>query len=497
MIIPIGHEHQVVRRTPWVTLSLIAACILIHLLTLNQMGRLQREILEPSQKMVDFFASHPYLELDSEINELLFPTKESETRFNDLLEKMKLSTPEDEVLAEEQAEMDALSEEVLTIMDRIPFRRWGLIPSHKQGLTLISYMFLHTGWLHLIGNLLLLFLTGPFIEDLWGRWLYLLFYLAGGMVAALVYAGRFPDSAIPLIGASGAVSACMGAFLVRYFRTRIKFFYWFFIIIRGTFKAPAWMMLPIWFVMELVNARLMETSGAPGGGGVAHWAHVAGFVFGVLAALAIRYFRVEERFIAPKIEARTGFTDKGYALYEDAMAQLEAGNKEAAYTGLLAALAAKPGDPDIVEALWTQAGELNRSMQALPAYRRLMESRIRKGLIPLALQQYDQIKGRFPGETLADAMLLTCADYLMKGQEKNEALSFFHQISPDFLQHAPPGHLITYTSMAVALTPEKADRLVAWLEAEKRVPQTQIDAWKQALEQDKPVSRPTSGHGRI
>ena len=128
-------------------------------------------------------------------------------------------------------------------------------------------MFLHGGWLHLFGNLLLLFLTGPFIEDRWGRPAFLAFYLAAGLAAAGLFVARFPELSLPLIGASGAIAGCMGAFLVRFFRTRMQYFYWFGIFV-GTFSAPAWLMLPLWFGNELLMARVSEAVAPLGGSGV-------------------------------------------------------------------------------------------------------------------------------------------------------------------------------------------------------------------------------------
>ena len=148
--------------------------------------------------------------------------------------------------------------------------------------TLITYQFLHGGFLHLFGNLFFLFLAGPFIEDVWGRPVFAAFYLTAGALSALMFALRYPELDEPLIGASGAVAGVMGAFLVRYWKTRIRFLYFFIPFRPGTFTAPAWLMLPLWFARELVFAQAWDVaSPGTGGGGVAHWAHVWGFAFGL------------------------------------------------------------------------------------------------------------------------------------------------------------------------------------------------------------------------
>ena len=115
------------------------------------------------------------------------------------------------------------------------------------------------------------------------------------MAGAVLFVSRYPGFEGPLIGASGAIAGAMGAFLVCFARTKIKFFYWLGIFF-GTFSAPAWLMLPLWFANELFTASLMDAINPGGAGaGVAYWAHVGGFGFGVAAALVIRYSGIEER----------------------------------------------------------------------------------------------------------------------------------------------------------------------------------------------------------
>src|SRR5207247_9669974 len=102
-----------------------------------------------------------------------------------------------------------------------PLQRWGLVPARIRPDALITHMFLHAGWLHLLGNLFILYLAGPYIEDVWGRPLFAGFYLVSGLVAALAFVLRYPGLDQPLVGASGAIAGVMGAFLVRYGRPEI------------------------------------------------------------------------------------------------------------------------------------------------------------------------------------------------------------------------------------------------------------------------------------
>ena len=143
--------------------------------------------------------------------------------------------------------------------------------------TPVTSMFLHGGWFHLIGNMWFLWVFGNNVEDSMGRPRFVTFYLVTGLAAAAAQVLVSPSSAIPMVGASGAVSGVMGAYLVLYPRARIHMliFLGFFIT---TVVVPAWLMLVYWFVLQALGSAF---AGAGAGGGVAFMAHVGGFVAGV------------------------------------------------------------------------------------------------------------------------------------------------------------------------------------------------------------------------
>jgi membrane associated rhomboid family serine protease len=161
------------------------------------------------------------------------------------------------------------------------FFEWGAIParisSGQDLITILTSMFLHGGWAHLIGNMVFLYVFGDNIEDAMGHLSYLLFYLLTGIAAAGLQIVLDPGSTIPLIGASGAISGVMGAYLVLFPHGRVRalvFFGYFGQII----MVPAWTMIGLWFGLQLLSA--FASLGAAGEGGVAFWAHVGGFVAG-------------------------------------------------------------------------------------------------------------------------------------------------------------------------------------------------------------------------
>lgn len=148
--------------------------------------------------------------------------------------------------------------------------------------TLISSMFLHGGWMHLIGNMLFLWIFGDNVEDEMGHVPYLLFYLATGIAAGLVQVFSAPGSDIPTVGASGAIAGVMGSYLLLFPKARVDILLILIIFVR-IFPIPAWIMLAVWFGMQFVGGIGADVSA----GGVAYWAHAGGFAAGLFLTLPL------------------------------------------------------------------------------------------------------------------------------------------------------------------------------------------------------------------
>ena len=163
---------------------------------------------------------------------------------------------------------------------------FAVIPAFFTWPTLVSSVFLHAGWMHLLGNMLYLWIFGDNVEDRLGHGGYLLFYLAGGAAAAIGQIAVSPGSTTPMIGASGAIASVMGAYFVLYPQSRVLTVV-FLLFFLDTIEIPAIFFLGIWFVKELFNGvgslgpRAMN-------GGVAFWAHIVGFSVGALTGLIWR-----------------------------------------------------------------------------------------------------------------------------------------------------------------------------------------------------------------
>jgi len=164
---------------------------------------------------------------------------------------------------------------------------YGVVPAYFAWPTLITSMFLHGSWSHVIGNMWYLWIFGDNVEDRVGHGRFIVFYLLCGFVAALGQVAVDPNSTLPTIGASGAIAGVMGAYFVLYPHSRVlTLIPWIFIQI---VELPAIMLLGFWFLMQLFSAgTLAVTANTHGGGGVAFAAHVAGFVAGVGGVFVFR-----------------------------------------------------------------------------------------------------------------------------------------------------------------------------------------------------------------
>lgn len=164
-------------------------------------------------------------------------------------------------------------------------KQWAMVPAEISSghhlITLITSMFMHGGWAHIIGNMVFFWAFAPEIEDAMGRGRFLAFYLLGGLVAMLAQIAAAPMSTVPMLGASGAIAAVMGAFLVTYPRDQIKTVLFFIFFIRVTY-IPAILLIGFWFLIQLFSAGAVSQHVQTGG--VAYMAHVGGFLFGVLTA---------------------------------------------------------------------------------------------------------------------------------------------------------------------------------------------------------------------
>jgi membrane associated rhomboid family serine protease len=242
-------------------------------------------------------ALHPELKMQPESQHLVDGFKQShpdqwkrvQSPYRDIIDAYDAKIKMTEDTSKLQDEMDSLNAQFVSLSKSSILEQYAFVPSQPHPISYLTATFLHGGWLHLIGNMWFLWLAGFVLEDVWGRWIYSVFYLIAGATALQFYAWTNPGSITPTLGASGAVAALMGAFLVRFPKMKIEMA-WLFMFKLYRFKAAAYWLLPLWLSTEIFYGSLFGSSS-----GVAHWAHVGGFLFGALAAVAIQHSGLEQK----------------------------------------------------------------------------------------------------------------------------------------------------------------------------------------------------------
>ena len=195
------------------------------------------------------------------------------------------------------------------------YERWAPVPYHHGPvpiqLTILTSMFLHGGWVHLLGNMWFLWIFGSLVEKMLPRALFLIFYLACGLGAAITHIAVEPDSVVPCLGASGAISGVMGAYLWLQPFSKVRIWLVLF------FDVPALIAVPVWLLLQIMSSIAVITSGEIQGG-VAYWAHVGGFATGwvFLMSLILWLKLVVRKKPAPQPEAQTeGYVQLSTAAY--------------------------------------------------------------------------------------------------------------------------------------------------------------------------------------
>src|SRR5438105_3141425 len=300
MLIPIRHENMTARRWPVVTLALIVINTVAFLATNSTIEQQGGQLGQVRAHILMLAASHPDLKLPDDAQQMVTTFREHNPGLWKELEHPNREVADSfdvrtRLLDDEnggnvlQGEMDTLTKQYSELASTTLTEKYAFVPAHPQPISYLTANFLHGGWMHLIGNMWFLWLAGFVLEDAWGRVLYSIVFMVAGVAALLVHAWVNAGSLVPTLGASGAVAALIGAFVVRFPKMRIEMA-WLLRFRLYRFKAPAYALLPLWLVMEIFYGSLFGKAS-----GVAHWAHVGGFVFGAIAATALNYTGLEHK----------------------------------------------------------------------------------------------------------------------------------------------------------------------------------------------------------
>jgi membrane associated rhomboid family serine protease len=416
-LIPLGNENSIVRRLPVMTFGILALNTLIYFVSLPITVKQDREREKAFKYVKAFIDDNRDILADDNIRNRLKASglfgKEI-TSFEDRLRKEADLADENRswsrsaTAIQQRAEIQPLLDKLeLADQDHL-YNQYGLQRDGKwRFYQLFTYSFLHSNSrllglifpVHLLFNMIMLFAVAFSLEDLWGRPLFILFYLSGAVIAAI------PDAinGTGLIGASGAVSAVMGAFLVRLPKTRMKL---------GWVSLP--MALPMmafskkpygialvksyyymaFFFLNQILLWWFFTFKTRNFDGVSYRCHVAGFIFGALFAFLMKAYRIEEKYINPKIEAKIAYHLS--PKIAEALELLDKGDFEQAESRLKALLVTHPAKPELLMAL-AQVYEKQRDYQKLNAtYSQLIEHHMGQGDKEAALYAYDNLLLAFP-----------------------------------------------------------------------------------------------------
>lgn len=410
-------------------------------------AQLLRDLLEKTLQ------ERPYIAVSPRVADALGDEKEASLRESRAAWEARQPLPSVERRRREQKDFDALVDDYFAALERLPWQRFGFVPARPTVLALLTAMFLHAGWLHLLGNMVFLYASGPYIEEAYGRAVYAAAYVLSGLAASLGHSLAAPQSTIPLVGASGAIAGLMGITLVRLARSRIVFLFLpilFLPNVRIRLTIPALIVLPLWALEQLWYAGRSPA----GAGGVAWWAHLAGFAFGAVFAGIVMALRIEERWLG-----RSAEVDEGRRALDRAAAARETGDFERAHAELDRARAAEPdGTGALLEAYELALAEHDGAGLAR-ALTRLLEVLPRRGESSTAMELVDGGRWAEVPETPL-RLYFSVASFLDRQGRPDRAVDVYDQV----IQAAPDDAL----SLRAALRKGELQMMRGHTEAARR-----------------------------
>lgn len=275
-VLPYGHDQSVYGKQ-WVTYAVIALNVLVFAYTAWTGIDAEREIEDAAARVLEVRSQHPSASIDPSLLDGV-PERLREA----LVVTVRVADDEAAPLEEGDLALEDATRDLLAAVRAHPTYRLGYRAGEPSVLAVVSSMFVHAGFWHLLGNMLFLWLAGAVIECFWDRGPFVALYLVAGAAAVLAQHLADPDSLVPLVGASGAIAGLLGAFLVGYPHTRIRVLYFFWPFGLGHFYIRAWLLIPFWALLQLFWALLDVDEG------VAYWAHLGGFAVGVVGAVVMR-----------------------------------------------------------------------------------------------------------------------------------------------------------------------------------------------------------------
>jgi membrane associated rhomboid family serine protease len=447
-LIPLGNERSTVRRLPWITFAIMAICVVVYYVTLPSTVKQDRELVQARMKIIEFLDENRSILFDDEVRRKLRELGLLSEEEMETLEKEIKGASNDEHRTQAwlrsadarklREEFDLKYAECKTATESHLYFKYGLAPNGTwKAHQLITAVFLHGSTLHLFGNLLFFFAVGFSLEDLWGRGVFLGFYLLAGIAASLPE--LVSPGPLPSIGASGAIAGTMGAFLVRLYDTKVKIgwvttplaipFMLFGKKPYGVINVAAYIYLPFYFISQILPWWFIKKAGLVST--IGYSAHIAGFIFGVAFALVMKATRAEENYINPKIEAMVSFSAS--PAVTQSLEMLDRGEADLAERKLKSYLAKKPDDINAVLALIQVYQRIERYDQLNPLYSRVIRHHLNNQDREAALYAYDNLLSAFPDNQVnpkiaAKDWMVIC-EYLQEAQMNREAAVEYERLA--------------------------------------------------------------------
>jgi len=427
ILVPLKHDNMEGRRWPIVTFALIGLNLLVFLGTHWTIEEQAPKLAEVRLHLLLLAAEHPELKMPEDAQRFVADFqksnpeawKQAASPYRQLVDGADARYRMTDDAEKLQEEMDSLAQQFHDLKEQSILLNYGFVPAHKRAVAYVTSMFMHTGWLHLIGNMWFLWLAGFILEENWGRVIYPAFYLLAGTAASQIHALAYPNSTVPCLGASGAIAALMGAFLIRFPKLKIDMWGTAFFM-RFRFKAPAYSLLPLWLLTEIFYGTLVGQMSS-----VAHWAHIGGFVFGMIGAVVIQHTGLEQKANAA-IEEKVGWTaDPAIVQGTDC---LEQGRLDEGIAVLRNYLQAKPDSADAHSLLRQLYWRKNDVPAYLEASIKLCQLHLKMQATEAALQDYQDYRNAGGKRMPAATWLELCR--VIEGQQNfDRALTEYDQLA--------------------------------------------------------------------
>ncbi len=410
--IPIGNENSTVRRLPWITFGIMALNVLIYYVTLPGNVGQQREIMKEGSRLEECIKQEPRLLADEAVRKKIFQIGIFSKRDMEEIERQVKATFTDSnqltlwlnstegVKAREEFEQIFVS--LTKALEASLWYKYGFAPNGKWKIhQLITSAFLHADTMHLFGNIIFFFAVAFSLEDLWGRSTFTVFYLLGAALSC--FPSIVSPAHVPGIGASGAISATMGAFLVRLPKAKIKLLFFLFpfsiiyFLIRKkgmVIKLPGYIYLIAYFVAQILLWGIDKMSGETSN--VGYTVHLAGFAYGAMFAAVMRGVKAEELYINPKIEAKVSFAAP--QAVSQALDSLDCGETGLAERKLKSHLVTNPNDVEAIMALIQVYQRTLNYDQLNVVYGRLIRHHLANNDLEAAIYAYDNLLSAFPDD---------------------------------------------------------------------------------------------------